>query len=150
MAKVHAYLNFNGNCEEAFNFYQQVFDKPSLGKNRYRDMPPSPDFELPESEKNKILHTAIMINDEVMLMGSDCSDHFGQKAVFGTSTYVMLDAQTADEAKKLHEKLSYKAQKLEMELGETFFAELFSSFIDQFGVAWMIHYEGKNRMNGGK
>jgi PhnB protein len=37
-----------------------------------------------------------------------------------------------------------------MELGETFFAELFSSFIDQFGVAWMIHYEGKNRMNGGK
>jgi PhnB protein len=62
----------------------------------------------------------------------------------------MLDAQTADEAKKLHEKLSYKAQKLEMELGETFFAELFSSFIDQFGVAWMIHYEGKNRMNGGK
>lgn len=147
MAKLHSYLNFNGNCEEAFNYYSKVFDKPLLGMHRFGDMPADPNFEIPESEKSKVLHTAIMLNGDSMLMGSDCSESFGQKAVFGTSSYIMLDAQTAEEAHKLYSKLSENAQKLDMELGETFFAELFSSFIDQFGIAWMVHFEGNKKMS---
>lgn len=146
MAKVHPYLNFNGNCEEAFNFYQTVFETPSLGVYRFSDMPEDPSFSMPEADKNKVMHTAIKINDDIMLMGSDCVESFGQKASFGTGNYIMLDVASPEEAQKLHERLSVDAQKMEMELGETFFAELFSSFIDRFGIPWMVHYEGNKKM----
>lgn len=146
MAKLHAYLNFNGNCEEAFDFYQTVFGGPLLGSHRFGDMPADPNFSIPEEDKNKIMHTALHINGDVMLMGSDCIENFGHKAVFGTATYIMLDAQSAEEARDLHSKLSKNAQNIEMDLGETFFAELYSSFTDQFGVSWMVHYEGNKKM----
>ncbi len=146
MAKLHAYLNFNGNCEEAFNFYQTVFNTPLLGTHRFGDMPSDPNFSIPEGDNNKIMHTALHINDDVMLMGSDCVESFGQKAVFGTGTYIMLDTATVEEAQELHGKLSVDAQNMEMDLAETFFAELFSSFTDKFGISWMIHYEGNKKM----
>lgn len=142
MAKVHAYLNFNGNCEEAFNFYETVFDKPNMGIHKMGDMPPSPDFHLPESAKNKVMHTALFINESTMLMGSDIIEEFGQKYTQGNNSYVMLDVDSAEEAKKLYDRLSVNAKVMEMPLGEQFFAELFSSFIDQFGIPWMIHFEG--------
>lgn len=146
MARVHAYLNFNGNCEEAFSFYQTVFNTDGIGTYRFGDMPADPNFPLPEEAKQKIMHTALRINENTMLMGSDCIEQFGQKAVQGTNTYIMLDVESAEEARKLYDALAVNAQNLEMPLGEQFFAELFASFVDQFGIAWMIHYEGKNKM----
>lgn len=142
MTKLHAYLNFNGNCEEAFQFYQTVFGGPFLGVHRFGDMPADPNFNIPEADKDKIMHTALKINDNAMIMGSDCIESFGQKAEFGNATYIMLDTSSAEEARELYNKLSMNAKMMEMELEETFFAELFSSFIDQFGIGWMVHYEG--------
>ena len=146
MTKLHAYLNFNGNCEEAFQFYQTVFGGPLQGIHRFGDMPADPNFSISETDKNKIMHTALRINEHAMIMGSDCVESFGQKAVFGTANYIMLDTDSAEQARELHNKLSVNAQTMEMDLGETFFAELFSSFIDQFGITWMIHYEGNKTM----
>src|SRR5690606_6928058 len=146
MAKVHAYLNFNGNCEAAFQFYLTVFGGSLLGTHRYWEMPDDPSFSIAEEDKDKIMHTALLINNESMLMGSDCMEAFGPKAVFGTSSYIMLDTETPEEAQELHKKLSANARNMEMELGETFFAELYSSFIDQFGIACMVHYEGDKKL----
>lgn len=146
MTRLHAYLNFNGNCEEAFQFYQTVFGGPLLGIHRFGDMPADPNFSVPETDKNKIMHTALQINEHAMIMGSDCIESFGQKAVFGTANYIMLDTDSPEQARELHDKLSVNAQTMEMDIGETFFAELFSSFIDQFGIAWMVHYEGNKTM----
>lgn len=147
MAKIHAYLNFNGNCEEAFDFYKTVFNSQILDTMRFGDMPTDPDFPMADQDKNKIMHTALMINEDTMLMGSDCIENFGHKAVTGTNTYIMLDVDSPEEAKKLYDALSVKAQNIEMPLGEQFFAELYASFSDQFGIAWMIHYSGENQMN---
>lgn len=147
MAKINAYLNFNGNCEEAFTFYKKVFNTEGTGTYRFGDMPADPNFPLAEEDKNKIMHTALMINSESMLMGSDCIEQFGHKATAGTNTYIMLDVESSEEAKKLYDALINNAQHIEMPLGEQFFAELYSSFTDQFGISWMIHYEGKNKMN---
>lgn len=105
------------------------------------DMPASPDFQLPENAKDKVMHTALFINEVTMLMGSDIVEEFGQKYVQGNNSYVMLDAETTDEAKKLYDRLSVHAKVMEIPLGEQFFAELFASFIDQFGIPWMIHFE---------
>lgn len=146
MAKIHAYLNFNGTCEQAFMFYEKVFNTQNIGTYRFGDMPADPDYPMNEEDKKKIMHTAIMINESTMLMGSDCVENFGHKVTNGNSTYIMLDTQTAEEAKALYAALTKNAMKMEMELGEQFWAELYASFQDQFGIFWMIHYEGNKRM----
>jgi PhnB protein len=146
MTRMHAYLNFNGNCEEAFKFYESVFNQPNLGIYRFNDMPADPNMPpMPEADKNKIMHIALKINEHSMLMGSDCLESFGQKAVPGTNTYIMLDTENADDAQTLYSKLSNGAQNIEMPLGEQPWAELYASFTDQFGIAWMIHFEGNKK-----
>ena len=146
MAKIHAYLNFNGNCEQAFNFYEKVFKSPNVGMHRFGDMPADPNFPMSDEDKHKIMHTAVMINENTMVMGSDCLENFGHKLTLGNSTYVMLDTDTAEEAKELYAALTENAMKIEMELGEQFWAELYASFQDQFGIWWMVHFEGNKRM----
>ena len=133
MAKVHAYLNFNGDCEQAFKFYETVFETKNIGMHKMGDMPPSPDFEVPENAKNKVMHTALFINETTMLMGSDIVEEFGQKYQGGNNNYFHEFE---------YEDSQVNAKVLEMPLGEQFFAELFASFIDQYGTPWMIHFEG--------
>jgi PhnB protein len=142
MSKVHAYLNFNGNCEAAFNFYSEVFNTPTLGMHRMSDLPADPNYPIPEDAKSLIMHTAIKINEHSMIMGSDCVESFGQKAIHGNSCYVMIDTDTAAEAERVYNALSVNAMKIEMPLAEQFWAELYASFQDQFGIYWMIHFEG--------
>lgn len=142
MTKIHAYLNFNGNCEEAFEFYKKVFQKESMGLLRFGDMPEDPNFSIPEPERHKIMHTAIQLNPHTMLMGSDCIEGFGHQLTHGNNTYIMLDTETAAEAQRLYAELTTQAKSIEMALGEQAWAELYASFQDRFGVWWMIHFEG--------
>lgn len=145
MIKLHSYLNFNGNCEEAFNFYKKVFKTEFTGIYRFGDMPEDPNTPIAEEDKNKIMHVGLPINEHIYIMGSDCLASYGQQAQTGTTSYTMLDVDSVEEAQALYDGLSVNAQKIEMELGETFFAERFSSFIDQFGITWMIHFEGNKK-----
>lgn len=148
MAKIHVYLNFNGNCEEAFQFYASVFKTTHTGIMRYGDMPSDPEMPtLNEQERNKVLHMAIKLDENTMLMGSDISEVFGQTLSYGNSTYITLTAESADEARTLFNALKQDAQLIEMDLEETFFAELFSSLQDKYGIYWMIDYAGNKMMN---
>ncbi|HMR18943.1 MAG TPA: VOC family protein [Sphingobacterium sp.] len=142
MIKVHAYLNFNGTCEEAFKFYEKVFKKENLGIYRFGDMPADPDYPMSDTDKNKVMHTAIQISPHTLLMGSDCIEGFGHQLTSGNNTYVMLDTETAAEAGELYQALTEDAQNIEMELAEQHWAELYGSFQDKFGIWWMIHFEG--------
>jgi PhnB protein len=147
MAKVHVYLNFNGDCEEAFQFYGTVFKTANTGITRYSNMPADPNMPpLSATDKNKVLHTSKPINDSTMLMGADVVEGFGGKLTYGNSTYIMLDVASIEEAQMYFDTLSKDAQQLEMDLGETFFAERFASLRDKYGIYWMIHFEGNNKM----
>ncbi len=142
MTKVHAYLNFNGNCEEAFHFYANVFKTEILSTYRFGDIPEDPDYPMADADKAKIMHTAIKLNNDCMLMGSDCIEGFGHQLTSGNNTYIMLDTETAEEAQELYTALTAQAKSIEMELGEQFWAELYASFQDKFGIWWMVHFEG--------
>lgn len=71
MATVNVYLTFNGNCEEAFNFYKSVFggEFPYIG--RFKDMPPQEGPAMSEEDGNKIMHVTLPISKETCLFGSD-------------------------------------------------------------------------------
>ncbi len=146
MASLHAYLNFNGNCEEAFKFYQTVFDTRLLAVYRFGEMPANDAMPpVSDEDKQKIMHTALKINDNTLLMGSDCIEAFGQKATYGTGTALMLDVQSIDEAEKLYNSLSQGGE-IEMPLAEQDWAERYAAFRDKFGIGWMINYEGNKKM----
>lgn len=144
MAKIHAYLNFNGECEKAFTFYESVFDTKNTGMYYFSNLPHNEDMPLSDESRKRVMHTAIMINETTMLMGSDIIEEYGQKSIEGNNTYIMLDVDTAKEARRLYDNLSVNAKRIDMPLGEQFWAELYASFQDQFGICWMVHFEGKN------
>lgn len=141
MAKMHAYLNFNGNCAEAFEFYAQVFGTKSMGTYLYGDIPME-NAPIPEGAKGKVMHTALLLNQNQMIMGSDVVADYGHTYQEGNNAYIMIDTDTAEEAKNMYDKFYQKAKKIEAELGEQPWAELYACFTDQFGINWMIHYEG--------
>src|SRR5690606_22240662 len=130
MAKIHAYLNFNGNCETAFKFYEKVFKTENIGIHRFGDLPADPNFPMAEEDKNKIMNTGIMINKDTMLMGSGCVENFGHNPITGNATYIMLDTDTAQEVNEFYVALSENALAVDMALGEHFWAELEASFHD--------------------
>lgn len=114
---------------------------------RYRDIPNEPGQpELPAGTGDLVAHTALHINESTLLMGSDILEQFSALPTEGTRSYIMLDTHSREEAQELYDKLKENAKDLEMELGETFFAELFASLKDQFGVCWMVIHEGNKAM----
>lgn len=150
MATLHAYLNFPGNCEEAFAFYSKVFNRPTTGTYRYSDMPADPAMPpLSDEIRNKIMNIGLFVNDQVTLMGSDFIEEFcgGAQLVKGNNTYLNLAPETASEAKTLFDSLTQGNSRIEMPLGEQFWAELYASFQDQFGISWMINFEGNKKQS---
>lgn len=138
MATIHPYLNFNGNTEEAFNFYKSVFGGEFLMLQRFRDT--GEVNKLPEADKDKIMHIALPIGTGTILMATDTLESMGQKLATGNNHYLSIDADSEKEATKLFKGLS-AGGKVEMELQKTFWGAFFGMFTDKFGIQWMINYD---------
>lgn len=136
-ATVNPYLNFNGNTEEAFNFYKSVFGGEFLAIMRFSDNPGC--GEIPEAEKGKIMHIALPIGKGTVLMATDALESMGQKLTFGNNFYISLAPESKEEAERLFNGLS-AGGKIEMPLQDMFWGDYFGTFADKFGVQWMINY----------
>jgi PhnB protein len=135
MATLNTYLNFNGNTEEAFNFYKSVFGGEFTTLQRFKDTPDA--ATMPAKEQEKIMHVALPIGGNV-LMGTDVPETMEQ-VKFGTNSSISIDAASEDEANKLFNGLS-AGGKISMPLEKMFWGAYFGFFIDKFGVQWMVNY----------
>ncbi len=141
MAILNIYLTFDGNCEEAFNFYKSVFggEFPYIG--RFKDMPPGEgDGKLEPGEENRIMHVSLPISKETRLMGSDTAGEWGANYLKGNNFTISITAENKAEAEKLFNGLS-AAGKVTMPLSKTFWSECFGTFTDKFGINWMVSVE---------
>jgi PhnB protein len=136
MATLNPYLNFDGNCEEAFNFYRTVFGGEFATVMRYKEMPA--DFQMPESESKKIMHMALPIGQGSMLMGSDTPPSMGP-TVIGSNVSISITAASEAEAARLFNGLSAGGQ-VTMPLDKAFWGDYFGMLTDKFGVHWMVSY----------
>jgi PhnB protein len=138
MITINPYLNFNGNCQEAFEFYKSVFggDFPYVG--RFKDMPDDSGHPLPDELKELVMHISLPISKETALMGSDVAEAFGQKADFGNNINLMINAQSKEETDAIWAKLSVGAT-ITMPLENAFWGDYFGALVDKFGVNWMIN-----------
>lgn len=129
--QLNAYLNFNGQCEEAFKFYEQALGGKILVMSRFQGTPG--ENMVPADMRTKIIHARIQLGDTV-LMGSDSPpDRASQPKGFGLS----LQFNTAAEAEAKFRALCDKGE-VSMPMGKTFFAERFGMLKDRFGVPWMV------------
>jgi PhnB protein len=144
MASVNLYLNFNGNCEEAFNFYKSVFGGEFQYIGRFNEMPPSENNPLPESEGNKIMHVSLAIGDGTVLMGSDTGGEWAPGFVSGNNFSISIKADSKEEAEKLFNALA-AGGKVTMPLNKTFWSDCFGMFTDKFEINWMVSFDGNQQ-----
>jgi PhnB protein len=132
--QMNPYLNFNGNSEEAFNFYKSVFGGDFAVVMRFGDNPQC--GEISDADKHRIMHIALPV-DGGMLMASDALESFGQKLNAGNNFYISLSPETRDEADRLFAGLS-DGGTVEMPMADMFWG-YFGCFADRFGVQWMLN-----------
>lgn len=141
MAALNPYLNFNGNAEEAFNFYKSVFGGEFPMMMRFKDVPS--EYKMGESDGEKIMHIALPIGQGTMLMGSDVPEAMG-KAITGTNFYISVFTASEEEADKLFNGLSAGGQVI-MALEKTFWGDYFGMLKDKFDIQWMVNYSYNNQ-----
>lgn len=138
MAAINPYLNFNGNTEEAFNFYKSVFGGDFLRLERFKDTPEGD--KMSEQDKEKIMHISFPIGKQNLLMATDALESMGQKLVPGNNFYIAVSVESKEEAKKIFDGLA-AGGKIEMPLADAFWGAYFGMLKDKFGIQWMVSYE---------
>ncbi len=138
MASLHSYLNFNGNTEAAFNFYKSVFGGEFATFTRFEDNPGACEG-IPATEHKRIMHVALPIGPNSILMGSDVPSSM-QQVIKGNNVTISIDTASEAEADQLFKGLSENGN-IQMPLAKMFWGAYFGMLTDQFGIQWMINYD---------
>jgi len=138
MTRLHTYLNFAGNAEEAFEFYRSVFGGEFSSVTRFKDLP-IPGVSIPEEDQDKIMHIALPIGKDDILMASDTLRSLGQELVLGNNAYVSVHPESKEEADRIFSALSEGAD-IEMPIADQVWGDYYGSLKDKFGVQWMVNY----------
>ena len=132
--KLYTYLNYGGNCRQAFEFYAQHLGGKITSLQTHGELPGA--TNVPPEWKNAVLHARIELGDTVV-MGADIPpDRFKPMR----SAYLSLLVDSSDEADRIYALLSEGGQ-IFMPMEETFFAHRFAMLRDRFGTSWMLLHE---------
>lgn len=144
MSKVSIYLNFPRNTEEAFIFYREVFGTEFIGQiARMGDAPQGEGAPvLSEEDKNLVMHVALPLLGDFVLMGTDAPESMGFNVVKGNNLFINLEPDTRVEAERLFKRLSDGGE-VSMPLQDMFWGDYFGSLTDKFGTHWMINCSEK-------
>ena len=139
MLTVNAYLNFNGNTEEAFNFYKSVFGGEFTMMQKFKDTPEG--AKVPAAEADKILHISLPVGKNGHLMASDYVPSMGiPPFVSGNNFSLSINAESRAEGDQIFKNLS-KGGKVTMPMQDTFWGSYFGMLVDKFGIQWMMSVE---------
>ena len=140
MASINPHINFNGNAEEAFNFYKSVFGGEFAKIMRFKDLA-SVEFPVAEHEANKIMHIALPIGKSI-LMANDVLEILGRTNEHENRSKIVISAESKEEADKLFNGLSAGGQ-IEMPISDSPWGSYFGMFRDKYGIEWMVDFDPK-------
>ncbi|WP_195572463.1 VOC family protein [Paenibacillus sp. 1001270B_150601_E10] len=134
---VNVYLNFNGNCREAVEFYADVFGTEQPQIMSFGDGPPNPEYPLPEEAKHLVMHARLTISGSNVMF----SDTFpGMPFVVGNNVSLAIVTNDLKNLENWFHKLKVDG-KVSMELQETFWSKRYGQITDKFGIEWQFNYE---------
>jgi len=134
MKNLVVHMNFNDNCEEAFNFYKNAIGGEIIAKQTYGDMP-MPGMPVPDSQKSKILHIEYKF-DDVLIMGADAMPD--KTVTVGNNISISINIEDETEQAKIFGKLA-EGGNVTMPLQDTFWNAKFGTLIDKYDVGWMLN-----------
>lgn len=137
---INPYLNFPGNAEEAFNFYKSVFGGEFAMVQRFKDT--TAPGELSAEDGEKMMHIALPLGNNNVLMASDVLESKGDKFIEGNNIYLSINTDSKEEADKLFNGLSAGGQ-VELPMADMFWGDYFGMLFDKFGIKWMISFHKK-------
>ncbi|MDP2889621.1 MAG: VOC family protein [Bacteroidota bacterium] len=137
MALINPHINFNGNAEEAFNFYKSVFGGEFATIVRLKDLS-SPEFPVAENDANKIMHIALPIGKN-SLMANDVPESMGRVNENENRSKISISAESREEADKLFSGLSAGGT-VEVPMDDSPWGSYFGMFRDKFGIEWMVDF----------
>ena len=138
MATINPHINFNGNAEEAFNFYKSVFGGEFSKIIRFKDLA-SAEFPVPEHEAHKIMHIALPIGKSI-LMANDVPEMLWPTNENENRSKIVINAESKEEADKIFNGLSAGGQ-VEMPVSDSPWCSYFGMFRDKYGIEWMVVFE---------
>ncbi|HEV3158024.1 MAG TPA: VOC family protein [Candidatus Baltobacteraceae bacterium] len=133
--ELNPYLFFEGNCEQALDFYKTVFNGEILSLNRYEGTPG--ESQVPPDWKTKIMHASFQ-SPTFRFMASD--GRCGDTPSAGSRISLSLGTRDLAEAERVFNRLAEGGQ-VDMPLQDTFWGARFGMLVDQFGIKWMINSE---------
>ena len=131
------FINFDGNCREAAEFYAKVFKSKVHNLMTYADAPPDPANPVPEADRDRVMYAGIPMGGmTVMLMDMPS----GTPLVVGDNINPTVSVDDKAEVERIFNELKEDGE-VYMELQQTFFSELYGAVKDRFGIIWQIlHY----------
>lgn len=134
---VDVYMNFNGNCREAVEFYAKVFGNSDPQIMTFGEAPPNPDYPLPEEAQALIMHARLNVDGSNVMF----SDVFpGMPFTAGNNISLALVTRNEEDVKAWFHQLK-EGGSVTMELQETFWSKLYGSLKDKFGIEWQVSLE---------
>ena len=138
MATINPYINFNGNAEEAFNFYKSVFGGEFGGIIRFKDLE-SPEFPIPEEDANKIMRITLPIGGNT-LTANDVPTALGPVNENENRSKISIDAESQEEADRIFAGLS-EGGTVEMPMDQSPWGTWFAMFRDKYGIEWTVEFK---------
>lgn len=137
MATINPYINFNGNAEEAFNFYKSVFGGEFATIVRFKDIESS-EFPVPENEANKIMRIVLPIGGNT-LIANDVPESMGPVSENENRSKISVSTENRAEADKIFTGLSVGGH-IEMPMSDSPWGTYFGMFRDKFGIEWTVEF----------
>ncbi len=138
MTTLNPWINFNGNAEEAFNFYKSVFGGEFGKIVRFKDVATA-EIPVAEAEANKIMQIILPIGGGNMLTGNDVPEFMGKVSENENRSKIHLDADSKDDAERIFNGLSVGGS-VEGPMGDSPWGTFAGMFRDKYGIEWLIEF----------
>jgi PhnB protein len=136
--QIHPYLYFPGNADEALSFYKSIFGGDFSSVMRYKDLPME-GVTLSEDEESKMMHIALPIGKDTVLMASDSLETLGQTHIEGNNVNISIHPATKSEADRIFTALSEDGKIVEP-IADQPWGDYWGAVKDKFGIHWMVNF----------
>ena len=141
MRTINPWINFNGNAEEAFTFYKSVFGGEFTRIIRFKDLA-SDEFQVAESEANKIMTIVLPLGNHNVLMANDVPEFMGRVNENENRSKIAVNAESREEADQIFNGLSAGGA-IEGPIGDSPWGTYAGMFRDKYGIEWIVEFDPK-------
>ena len=139
MRAINPWINFNGNAEEAFTFYQSVFGGEFTKIVRFKELS-SEEFPIAEKDENKIMYIGLPIGKNNVLIANDVPEFMGKVNEQENRSKIAVSADSREEADKVFNGLSAGGD-VEGPIGDSPWGTYAGMFRDKYGIEWLVEFD---------